>query len=177
MGVWAWREGIFQDIEKHKKLIKKSMWMGLVSGIILNGFYIILRLVYDEAPNIWVQVAAFYAKTVLGNIAFCVFYIGAITLMLNKMKQGFFLNTLAAVGRTALSNYLFQSIVGTFIFYHFGLGLFGFSSPVINLLVVVTVFVIQMLLSSLWTDRFKFGPAEWLWRSMTYGKLQPMRKE
>jgi len=176
MGVWVWRKGIFQNVEEHKSFIKKSMWIGLLSGIVFNGIYILLRLIFKESPTVWVQLAGFYLKTVFGNIAFCMFYISSITLILHKIKKGFFLNTLAAVGRTALSNYLFQAIVGTAIFYSIGFGLFGFSSPVINMIVVAAIFVIQMLLSVIWTNKFKFGPAEWLWRSMTYGKFQPMKK-
>jgi len=176
MGVWVWRKGSFQNIEDNKPFIKKSMWISLLAGIIFNGLNITLRLIYKESPPDMVKVIGFFARTVFGNIGFCIFYISAITLFINKIKWNFFLYAFAAVGRTALSNYIFQAIVCTSIFYSFGFQLFGFTSPVINMIIVFTVFIIQMLLSIYWTNKFKFGPAEWVWRSLTYGKMQPMKK-
>ena len=82
---------------------------------------------------------------------------------------------LAAAGQMALTNYLTQSLVFSFVFYGFGLGLMGkLSVPQTSLLAIV-FYVFQILFSRLWLDRFCFGPAEWLWRSLTYGQRQPMR--
>ncbi|MFA9479994.1 DUF418 domain-containing protein [Phycisphaerales bacterium AB-hyl4] len=81
---------------------------------------------------------------------------------------------LSAVGQTALSNYLFQSLVCTFIFYGHGLGLFGDVSRVGQLAVVGLVWLIQIALSLWWVKRYRFGPMEWLWRSLTYGKRQAL---
>jgi len=82
---------------------------------------------------------------------------------------------LAAVGRTALSNYLLQSLICTTIFYSYGLALFGKVSPSLGLLLTITIFLIQIPLSVWWLRRFQFGPVEWLWRSLTYWQRQPMR--
>lgn len=83
---------------------------------------------------------------------------------------------LTAVGRTAFSNYLLQSILCTTVFYGYGLGLFGDLSRLELALFVVLVWAIQLTISPLWLARYRFGPAEWLWRSLTYWKLQPMRR-
>jgi uncharacterized protein len=80
-----------------------------------------------------------------------------------------------AVGRAALSNYLLQSIVGTHLFYSYGLGLFGKFGPAALLVPTLLVYAMQPVVSSWWLARFRFGPAEWLWRSLTYGRIQPMR--
>jgi uncharacterized protein len=85
------------------------------------------------------------------------------------------LTPLAAVGRMALSNYLFQSLVFTTFFYGYGLGLNGKLGPALLSVLSVFIFALQILLSMWWLKRFRFGPAEWLWRTLTYGKLQPMR--
>jgi len=82
---------------------------------------------------------------------------------------------LGAVGRLALSNYLLQSLVCTTIFYSYGLGLFGKVGPALGLALTVLIFALQIPLSVWWMKRFRFGPAEWLWRTLTYGRLQPMR--
>ncbi len=82
---------------------------------------------------------------------------------------------LAAVGRTALSNYLLQSLVCTTLFYGYGLGLFGRLDRAALWLVVLAVWSLQLWASERWLERFRFGPAEWLWRSLTYWRRQPMR--
>lgn len=82
---------------------------------------------------------------------------------------------LAAVGRTALSNYLLQTALCTLVFYGFGLGLFGSFDRVQQLAVVFGVWAIELVLSPLWLKHYRFGPLEWLWRSLTYMEPQPFQ--
>ena len=82
----------------------------------------------------------------------------------------------AAVGQMALTNYLMQTVLCTFIFYGHGLGRFGMFERWQQLLVVVAVWTLQLVVSPIWLRRFRFGPAEWLWRSLSYMRLQPMRR-
>lgn len=77
----------------------------------------------------------------------------------------------------ALTNYLLQSLVGTLIFYSYGLGLFGQAGISQLLLLAVSLFVVQVILSHWWISRYRFGPAEWLWRSLSYLEAQPLRRE
>jgi uncharacterized protein len=81
---------------------------------------------------------------------------------------------LAAVGRMALSNYLMQSLICTTLFYGYGLALFGALDRIQLLGVVVAIWLLQLSYSPFWLRFFRFGPVEWLWRSLTYGKSQPM---
>jgi uncharacterized protein len=83
---------------------------------------------------------------------------------------------LSAVGRMALSNYLAQSLVCTTIFYGRGLGLYGGVDRVGQALIVAGIWMLQLALSPWWLARFRFGPCEWAWRSLTYGRPQPMRR-
>jgi len=83
---------------------------------------------------------------------------------------------LAAVGQTALSNYLGTSLICTLIFNGYGLGLFGRPQFYQLFYVVAGVWLINLIASPLWLKYFHFGPLEWLWRSLTYWKLQPMRR-
>lgn len=84
---------------------------------------------------------------------------------------------MSAIGRTALSNYLLQSIVGTLIFYSYGLGLFGRVGLAVLLIPTIVIYVIQTVLSQWWLQRYRYGPAEWLWRSATYGRRLPLARE
>jgi uncharacterized protein len=83
----------------------------------------------------------------------------------------------AAVGRMAFSNYILQTLIGAVVFSGSGLGLFGRVERVGQVLIVVTVWAIQLIISPLWLRRYAFGPLEWLWRSLTYGRLEPMHQD
>jgi Protein of unknown function (DUF418) len=78
------------------------------------------------------------------------------------------------LGRMAFTNYLIQSIILSWIFYGFGLALFGRLSVLESLAVAVVIYAAQAAASAWWLSRFRFGPVEWLWRSLMYGKLQPV---
>jgi len=83
---------------------------------------------------------------------------------------------LAAVGQTALSNYLGTSVICTLIFNGYGLGLFGKLAFCQLFYVVAAVWAVNLIVSPLWLKYFRFGPVEWVWRSLTYWKMQPMRR-
>jgi uncharacterized protein len=87
------------------------------------------------------------------------------------------LHPLTYVGRMALSNYLLQSLVCTLIFYGYGLGMFAKVRPLYWIPLAVAIYATQIPLSKWWMSRYQFGPVEWLWRTLTYGRLQPMRPE
>ena len=82
---------------------------------------------------------------------------------------------LANVGKMALTNYLSHTLICGFIFYGWGLGFYGSFERSEMLLVVLGVWAFQVFFSNFWMARFQFGPFEWLWRSMTYGKRQPLK--
>lgn len=84
---------------------------------------------------------------------------------------------LAAVGRTALSNYILQSVAGNALFLSFGLGLYGEVRAPAGMLIVVAVFLLQLIGSHLWLQRFRAGPFEWLWRGLSYLRWQPLKKD
>ncbi|UWX03681.1 DUF418 domain-containing protein [Pseudoxanthomonas sp. NC8] len=85
------------------------------------------------------------------------------------------LGWLAPAGRMALTNYLLQSIICTLLFYGYGLGYFEQLPRSWQIPFALGLFALQVLCSRWWLQRFRFGPAEWLWRSLTYARLQPMR--
>jgi len=81
----------------------------------------------------------------------------------------------APAGRMALTNYLAQSFVAMGLFYGVGLGWGGQVGPTLLVPLALIVFAAQVQLSALWLRHYRYGPAEWLWRSLTYGQRQPMR--
>jgi uncharacterized protein len=110
-----------------------------------------------------------------GSLGVSLGYIAVVMLWCLTVAPGPVTRSLAAVGRMALTNYLMQTILCVLIFYGYGLGLFAHLSRSALWLVVLAIWAFQMLVSPWWLARFRFGPFEWLWRTMTYRRLQPMR--
>lgn len=102
-------------------------------------------------------------------------HVGLVMLACQSGLLGWLQRPLAAVGRMALSNYLMQTVLCVLIFYGVGFGLFGRLGEFQLLFVVLAIWLAQLVISPVWLRYFRFGPAEWLWRSLTYVKLQPMR--
>jgi uncharacterized protein len=104
--------------------------------------------------------------------------VGHLGLALAMIRSGLFAGlqrALAAVGQMALSNYIAQTLICTMLFYGFGFGLFGKLARYELYYVVGSIWLVELVWSSLWLARYRFGPLEWLWRSLTYWQRQPMR--
>ena len=110
-----------------------------------------------------------------GRLLVAAGYIG-IVMLLAKAGIGWIINPLAAVGKMALSNYLLTSILLTLFFNGYGLGYFAHLERAQLYWVVLAMWSINLVWSPLWLQRFQYGPAEWLWRSLTYWQLQPFRR-
>jgi len=102
-------------------------------------------------------------------------WIGAVMLICRHGKRPRLSMVLGAVGRMALTNYLMQSVICSFIFYGHGLGLVGKVDHFGQILITLFIWSAQLVFSPIWLARFQFGPVEWLWRSLTYRRKQPMR--
>jgi maleate isomerase len=111
----------------------------------------------------------------LGVIAMAAFYLSGIVLLWERPSWRSRLTHLAPVGQMALTNYLTHSLIYLALFYGFGLALLGRVGATFCLALSAVIFGAQVLFSAWWLRRFRFGPAEWLWRSLTYGSRQPMR--
>ncbi len=110
-----------------------------------------------------------------GSIIVALGHVGAIMLIIQSGAIQWLTRRLAAVGRMALSNYLTHSIVCTTLFYGYGFGLYGTINRTGLFAIVLAIWTFQLVVSPIWLRSFRFGPAEWLWRSLTYWRLQPMR--
>jgi uncharacterized protein len=143
------------------------------AGLPLLGFLAAntIRSGFDEVVT--VQAATLYAAPLR-----IVVMIGHVALLLSWVKRapgGWLVGRIAAAGRAAFSNYLATSIVMTTIFYGYGLGWFGQFSRAQLYAMVPLAWAAMLAWSKPWLDRYRFGPFEWLWRSIARGHLQPMR--
>ena len=175
VGALFWRMGLPNEPRAHAATLKRifhgTFWLGLVFCVAsVDPFKVCPKALKEAYAGIPWRVTGLF-----GNIALAVAYFTGMLRLLSdpvwlRRFQGF-----APMGRMALTNYLSQSLFFTWLFYHHGLGLWGRVRPSIGLLMVIVFYGCQVLLSRWWLARFRFGPAEWLWRSMTYGQWQPFR--
>jgi uncharacterized protein len=100
----------------------------------------------------------------------------AASIILLTRNGGWLTQRIAAAGRAAFTNYLGTSILMTFLFYGYGASLFGHLTRIQLWLPVIGAWAIMLLWSKPWLDRYRYGPFEWLWRSLARGRFQPMRK-
>lgn len=174
LGLYVGKREIFKNIHGHLPLIRKVMWVGLFIGLIFNGIFVKTNLQPNWLPQTYHRLATSGARTI-GAPALMLFYVCMIIMLVTKESWKSRLIPLAPVGKMALSNYLFQSVLCTLIFYGYGLGLYGEISPTVGLILTIFIFLGQIRFSSYWMERYQFGPMEWLWRSLTYLKRQPLR--
>ena len=106
----------------------------------------------------------------------CLGLVGAAGLIVTAGVMRRAVSAVSAVGRLALSNYLLQTVVTTFLMYWWGLGWFGDLTRPWQFALVLAIYGLQIPLSVLWLRVFTIGPMEWIWRSLTYLKPQPMRR-
>jgi len=115
----------------------------------------------------------------LENLAMLAITLGNASFMLWLYKTGrlnWIATRLEAVGRMALSNYLFDSVFCTLLFSNIGPGLFAAIPRVGLVAITAAIWIFQLAISPIWLRHFRFGPMEWLWRSLTYWKIQPLRR-
>jgi uncharacterized protein len=166
------------------------MKAGVLSGMKSRGFYGVLALAgygfglpivvlgavhsvrgdFDIVGQFLVGMNANY----IGSVPVALGHIGVVMLACRSRWGAVLAGTIGAAGRTALTNYLAQTFIGCGLFCGWGMGLFGSLSRADLWLIIVPVWVAQVALSMVWLKRFRFGPAEWVWRSLTYAKAQPL---
>jgi uncharacterized protein len=112
-----------------------------------------------------------------GSVLVALGYIGLILMIWQAAPASGAMARLAAAGRMAFSCYIFETLVATTVFYGHGLGLFGRVDRLQQLLFVVGVWVVILIVAPLWLARFRYGPLEWAWRSLTYGRMVPMARQ
>jgi uncharacterized protein len=181
-GVWALRSGFFQRVVNDRRATRRLLaWsVGIALACFAVGWLGDNVLPHPSGPPAttvdvmlaWRHVVfAAFDPTIPMGLAYA-----ALLLLAFQTERGArLLAPLAATGRMALTTYLTQSVVSTFVFYSFGLKRFGTFGYTEMFSFTVVLFAIQMAVSTWWLKRYRFGPAEWLWRTMTYGRAPAMR--
>jgi uncharacterized protein len=169
LGIASWRTGIFKKPVEHRRLL-----IAILIGAGFLGGVATTLLVWSEStgqkPMVWPVLLQVFSHIPLA------FALGAgLLLWLGSTVLGPVSRLFAAAGKMALTNYVMQSIIFSVLFYGYGFGLFGRLGSAETVLIGVLVYAGQLIMSRLWLQHFRFGPAEWLWRSLSYGRIQPMK--
>lgn len=172
IGIWMYRKGWLTGEAKSATYIKMIV-IGFGVGLGLRGYwfyqfwqqdwamdYVMLNMLAVQPTRLFIAVGVIGAVQLFARAAFG-----------QAVKDG-----IAAVGRMALSNYMSHSVVFALVFYGFGLGLYNSLSGWQTFGLGLLIFAVQMVISPIWLKHYRFGPVEWAWRSLTYGKRQPMRR-
>jgi len=175
LGMYAYRIGVFQNLKAHSALIKKVLIYGAILGLI--GNIAMAWMAGNEAPfppsPMTMAGVIGYSFGVPALALFIIALVAA--LWQNEMWQDV-LKFLAPVGRMALTNYLLQTVICVTIFYGYGVGVFGKVGALQATLIALTIFGMQIALSSIWLRYFSYGPMEWIWRQLTYGRRLTLRR-
>ncbi len=175
LGLWAGRRRFFHDLPAHLPRIRRAFPALLAVGVVANGVLVFAQERADPlTANLWfgIQQVAFS----IGALALCFTYVTGLCLLWQRAAGRRMLQPLVPVGRMALSNYLMHSVICTTLAYGYGLALYGQVLHAAGLGLTVLIFALQIPLSAWWLSRFRFGPMEWLWRSLSYGRMQPMQR-
>lgn len=164
LGLIAGRRLIAGTLLNDRKLLRRVLTVGLVLGVPGNVAYVYAMATMDGSDLNGLIHDLGYA---VGVIPLALAYGAGFLLAWPKARA--VLGVFTPVGRMALTNYLAQSVIGTFLFYGVGLAWFGHLTPVQFVGVGLGVFVVQIVVSALWLKVFKQGPMEALWRRLTYG--------
>ena len=171
MALYKW--GVL-TAQRSRRFYTRMMLIGFLVGLPIVAYG-----VWQNFANNWDVAYSMFLGSQFnywGSLLVSLGYIGLVMLIAKSDWMPKVVARFAAVGRMALTNYFLQTLICTTIFYGHGLGWFGQVERTGQVLVVVAIWALQLIISPLWLARFRFGPFEWLWRSLTYWQRQPLQR-
>ena len=171
LGMGLLRLGVFSARLSYRQYLSMAI-VGYAVGVSINA-YVAYRNIHANfdpltAPLYWADYDAERLSVALGHL-------GVLMIICKAGVLPWLTSRLAAVGQMALTNYLTHTIVCTTLFNGYGFGLYGRMQRYQIYGVVLAIWIFQLIVSKIWLSHFRFGPMEWVWRSVTYWKRQPMR--
>lgn len=175
LGLWAARALDLSDLASHRKLLRKVLWIGAVVGLTGNAIF-----VGELGGGARGFTLPFLHRLIVesGYLGLTLAFAAGLALLHTVPGWTRRVETLAPLGRMALTAYLCQTVFGIWLFYGFPPGPHGMGrvGPGTLALICVTGYAIQVGLAQMWMRYFAFGPAEWLWRTLTYWQAQPIKR-
>lgn len=174
IGLLIGRTGLFANYQEHLPFFKKVFWITLPIGIACNLLLILSILNFN--PGV-IDGWAFISRTfgIIGGVVMMCTYVSGFIMLYHKGAFQRLFNGFSNVGKMALTHYITHSVIALLLFRLDLFGLFGNIEVWQGILLVLAIFGFQIVFSKWWLRQFKFGPLEWLWRCLTYGKIQQMK--
>ncbi len=174
LGMWIGRTRLFENLQTNAPLLKKIiLWSAAGTIAMIPLFWYMfsqMESIFDFTS--WWSMFALSAYDNF-NFFFTIFLAAGFVYLHELPKMQRLLSWFAPYGRMALTNYVFQSLIGTFLFFNWGLGYIGQFRNIELFIIGLLIIGAQMIISFYWLKNFKYGPLEWAWRSLTYMKIQP----
>lgn len=167
LGMFFYKNGWIKEPNVHKATIKKWLVVTFITFLVFK----VLPYVYGNP--LWFE----SAQDTIGGSALSIFYFLTGLLVFNGRNFQRIKGILSNVGRLSLTNYLMQSVIGVTIFYGIGLNLYGKLHAFTLIVIALVVFLLQIIFSRWYVQKFHYGPFEWLYRTLTYGQRQPFIKK
>ncbi|MGM0545404.1 MAG: DUF418 domain-containing protein [Bacteroidota bacterium] len=173
LGLWTGRQLMLHKLHENRSLLIRIACWGIAIGIPLNIFYGM-----DNPTNLHDStfILAQDALAPFGYVSLTAGYAASFMLLYRTHLKGIFTRLFNAVGKTALSNYILQSVIGIVLFYEIGWGMGQYLGSAYLTLGVFIVFGFQIIISNIWLKRYRYGPLEWFWRVLTYGRYIPNKR-
>ncbi|MHC4305836.1 MAG: DUF418 domain-containing protein [Planctomycetota bacterium] len=172
LGAALMKLGLF--LPQQRRWQRRLFIWGVVMGLPLELGAVGMLVANNHAVDFVTVTAAFMHE--LGSFALCLGYTGGVCLLASAGRARWFCTPLASVGRLTLSVYLLQTVVASAIMYWWGWGWFNDLTRPELIALVVAICSSLIALSAVWLRFFAIGPFEWMWRSLTYGRRQPLLK-
>ncbi len=173
LGLYVWRQGYLRNPVEHLGWWQRWQKVGLAVGLTGNLACVVLMWIYEPdpmrpSPMTWVV----FAIQSFAIPALSLGYAATVVLLWQNPAWRQRLQPFSYVGRMALTNYLLQSLICTTIFYSYGLGLYGRVGPLLDLVLALVIYSLQVPFSRWWLSNHQYGPMEYVWRLMTYGGVR-----
>jgi uncharacterized protein len=172
VGMGLMKLGVF-SAQRSRRFYLWMVGLGYGIGLPLMVFDALELIQHKFTVDYMIHGAILY--NLFGSLVVALGHVGVLMLIVQSGAIDWLTRRLAAVGRMALTNYLTQSLVCTTLFYGYGYGLFGHINRTGLAAIVLAIWIVQLIVSPIWLKSYRFGPAEWLWRSLTYWRIQRMR--
>lgn len=174
IGMYFVKMNFFTNMEA-KQSTWKRIWFISLGAFMLTQFSTMLNTLIPAENTFWMELLMILSQQ--GNLTGSMFYMSTLAMLfvyIPSLRN--VLMVFTKVGRMSLTCYLLHSIIGTLLLLPYGVGLANSIKPIGTLMLSITVYVVLVIFASLWLKRFNIGPMEWIWRKLTYGKINQVSK-
>ncbi|WP_448698921.1 DUF418 domain-containing protein [Mucilaginibacter sp. AW1-3] len=169
LGFSAFKYDVFNNLVLHQKRVKKVFWWSLAVAISVLVVFIV-------ASRLKLTFTRYYNPRYISVLSTMIFIMSAICCLYIKDKLKRFFSALQSIGKMTLTNYMVQNVISMFVFSGAGFGVYNTQHPLFYVGLALGVYIIQVFFSKWWLKNYYYGPVEWVWRQLSYGKRLPIKK-